>query len=484
MKIVGLPALLVAMLLAVPSTASGQRVGFAPEDPDAPLVQPAPTPTPSIDATPLPQEVETELDRKVEVAPSRTADAEPTTRSPAPGVSIAPASNAAQRVECQEGMAGPFPCKNVDLESMVPLGGAGAGSGNDVWGWTDPKTGREYALVGSALETTFIDVTDPQDPRTVGSLPTAEDAPPDFVLWRDIKVDGNWAFIVSEITGHGMQVFDLRRLRDPASVPQIFTADAVYRGADDEDLELGNAHNIAINEKTDVAYVVGSNTCVSSGPGGQNGGLHMVDISDPKNPKFLNCARVTDPPEHNYVHDVQCVVYRGPDQDYQGREICFGSNEQVVTIYDVTDKSNPVVISQWHYPQAAYTHQGWLSPNHRFFLFGDESDEQAGTVDNTTTYIMDALDLDEPREPKAFAHDTTAIDHNLYIDNDLVYEANYGAGLRILDFNNTSLGNGQLNEVGFFDIRPGPDPPEFVGAWSNYPFFESGIVVMSAIEEG
>ena len=388
----------------------------------------------------------------------------------------------AQTFKCDGGSAGPFPCKNVDLESIFPLGGAGAGNGNDVWGWTDPKTGREYALVGSALETSFIDVSDPRSPRKVGSLPTS--GVPDFVLWRDIKVDGNYAFIVAEHSDHGMQVFDLTRLRDAGPTPQVFTADTVYRGADEDGVELGNAHNVAINEETNFAYVVGSNTCVSPGSDGQNGGIHMVDISDPLKPKFAGCALVTDPASNNYLHDVQCVIYRGPDADYRGREICLGSNEDVVAIYDVTDKGNPRVISQRGYPQASYTHQGWLTEDQRFFLFGDELDEQGGTVENTTTYIMPISDLDEPGVPKPFKHDTRSIDHNLFIEDNRVYASNYGAGLRILEFTNDSLASGRLSEVGYFDIRPGVDEPEFVGTWSNYPYFKSGIVVFTGIEEG
>jgi choice-of-anchor B domain-containing protein len=441
MRIFVLFALLTAVLLAVPPTAAGHGAG---------LVMP------------------------VEALKSSLG----WSGQPSPAAPLADA----QSFKCQNGFAGPFPCKNVDLESFLPLGGAGAGTGNDVWGWTDPKTGREYALVGSALETTFVDVTDPQNPRNVGSLPTS--GVPDFILWRDIKVDGNYAFIVAEHSDHGMQVFDLRRLRNAGSVPQVFAADTVYRGADDTGQELSFAHNIAVNEQTDFAYVVGSNTCDSPGPEGENGGLHMVDISDPENPEFAGCARVTNPPTNNYVHDVECVVYRGPDGKYRGHEICFGSNEDVVTIYDVTNKNSPVVISQRDYPQASYTHQGWLTSDQRFFLFGDELDEQEGKVENTTTYIMETPDLDNPRLPKPFKHDTRSIDHNLYIEGRLVHESNYGAGLRILGFSNRSLKNGRLNEVGYFDIRPNFDEPEFVGTWSNYPFFKSGIVVMTGIEEG
>jgi choice-of-anchor B domain-containing protein len=375
---------------------------------------------------------------------------------------------------CENGTAGPYPCRNVDLESFVSLPQLGGATGNDIWGWTDPQTGREYAIMGTSNSTGFVDVTDPKNPVVVGVLPTR--GTPDFVLWRDIKVDGNYAFIVSEITGSGLQVFDLTRLRGRTS-STVFTSDAAYD-------EFSWAHNIAINTETDYAYVVGSNTC---GNGEENGGLHMVDISDPLNPAFAGCAVVQDADgnddteSNNYVHDAECVVYRGPDGDYTGREICFGSNENVVAIYDVTDKSNPRVISTTGYQTAAYTHQGWLTPDQKYFLFGDELDEQEHGQ-NTTTYIMRADDLDTPRTPTPFLHATRSIDHNLYIHGSRVYESNYMAGLRILEYDKKSLAAGQLREVAFFDVVPGLDEPEFAGTWSNYRFPDSGITVVSAIE--
>ena len=373
---------------------------------------------------------------------------------------------------CENGMAGPYPCKNVDLEGFVPLPMLGGATGNDIWGWTDPQTGREYAIMGTSHGTGFVDVTDAQDPKLVGVLPTR--GIPDYVLWRDVKVDGNYAFIVSEVSRSGLQVFDLTRLRDAGSTPRVFSSDAAYD-------EFSFAHNISINTATDYAYAVGSNTCTENG---EYGGLHMIDVSKPLEPRFAGCATVSDfagEEPNNYVHDVECVIYRGPDADYQGREICFGSNENVVAIYDVTDKANPRVISTTGYPTAAYTHQGSLTRDQRWFLFGDELDEQQNGQ-NTTTYILDVEDLDDPPTPAAFEHESKSIDHNLYTHGARVFESNYAEGLRILDFDNRSLAAGRLNEVAFFDVVPGVDYPEFAGTWSNYRFPGSGTVVVSAIE--
>jgi choice-of-anchor B domain-containing protein len=374
---------------------------------------------------------------------------------------------------CENGMAGPYPCKDVDLESFVPLPALGGATGNDIWGWTDAKNKREYAIMGTSTSTGFVDVTDPKNPVLVGILPTR--GTPDYVLWRDIKVDGHYAFIVSEVSRSGLQVFDLHRLRDAGgATPTVFTSDAAYD-------RFSYAHNIAINTETDYAYVVGSNTC---GRNGENGGLHMVDIGNPLAPEFAGCAVVDDfagSEPNNYVHDVECVVYRGPDADYQGREICFGSNENVVAVYDVSDKANPRVISTTGYPTATYTHQGSLTEDQRHFLFGDELDEQANGQ-NTTTYIMDAADLDSPPTPVPFAHATRSIDHNMYTHGRRAFQSNYTAGLRILEYDDALLAAGRLNETAYFDVVPAVDVAEFAGTWSNYRFPRSGTVVVSTIE--
>ena len=373
---------------------------------------------------------------------------------------------------CENGMAGPYPCKNVDLESFVPLPVLGGATGNDIWGWTDPKSKREFAIMGTSTSTGFVEVTDPKNPVLIGTLPTR--GVPDYVLWRDVKVDNHFAFIVSEISGSGLQVFDLRRLLTAGPTPTVFAEDAAYD-------EFSYAHNISINTTTDFAYVVGSNTC---GVNGENGGLHMVDISQPLQPRFAGCATVDDfsgAEPNNYVHDVECVVYRGPDADYQGREICFGSNENVVAIYDVTDKANPRVISTTGYPTATYTHQGALTPDQRHFLFGDELDEQ-GNGQNTTTYVLDALDLDDPPTPGAHLQPTRSIDHNQYVHGNRTYQSNYTAGLRILQYDDASLANARLDEVAFFDVAPAVDIAEFAGTWSNYRFPRTGTVVVSTIE--
>lgn len=382
-------------------------------------------------------------------------------RTGKPGVGGEVPSEPLFDVACRSGVAGPFPCKNVDLAAYLPLSEiGGADRGNDIWGWTDPDTGREYALMGTTRGTAFVDVTEPTDPRYLGMLPSHQPAQTIFRQWADVKVHANHAFVVSEEPLHGMQVFDLTRLRG-ATEPQTWTEDAHYG-------LFGGAHNIAINEDSGFAYAVGTLTC--------DGGPHIVNIKQPTNPVFAGCVA-----EDGYTHDTQAVTYDGPDSRFTGQEILFNANEDSVTIVDVTDKLAPVQLSRTTYDNASYTHQGWLTDDSRYFLFNDELDERELGI-NTTTYILDVASLTDPVVHDRHVHSTPAIDHNLYVSGDRVYEANYRAGLRILD--TKPIDRGSLREVGYFDVYPGDDAAEFSGAWSNYPYFDSGTVVVSGIEQG
>ncbi len=353
-------------------------------------------------------------------------------------------------------MAGDFSCSGLSLRKRVANDAMGGGDGNDIWGWADAQTSNEYALMVLTNGTAFVDVTDPENPVFLGHLATnTVDA-----AWRDIKVYQDHAYIVADGAGaHGMQVFDLTRLRGVAS-PQTFMADTVY-------IHFENAHNVAINETTGYAYAIGTNTC--------NGGLHIVDISTPNNPMVAGCLADAD------THDTQCVLYQGPDTDYTGQEICFSSNGDHLGIANVTNKSAPLTISSTNYPDTGFAHQGWLTEDQRFFLLGDELDETSFNVP-TRTLIFDITDLDTPVFVSAYEAATASIDHNLYILGNRVFQANYTSGVRVLEFGD--LSNMELMEIAFLDTFPGSDAVAFDGLWSVYPFLPSGNIIASDRSNG
>jgi len=302
----------------------------------------------------------------------------------------------------------------------------------------------------------FVDISDPENPIIVGRLPTQTVAS----SWRDVKVYEDHAFVVADAAGaHGMQVFDLSRLAD-AVPPATFAPDAVYA-------DFGNAHNIAIDEDTGFAYVVGSNTC--------NEGLHMIDVSVPINPLFAGCHSPFE------VHDTVCTIYHGPDAAYVDHEICFSSAKDRVEIVDVSNKSAPQTLGTTGYPNLAFVHQAWPTEDHRYLFVNDEIDEGV-FGGRTRTFVIDIADLDAPAYVTTYEATTTSRDHNLYVLGNRVFQANYTTGLRVLEFADPGLG--EISEVAFFDTYPADDSRDFDGAWSVYPYLPSGNIIVSDISNG
>ena len=356
--------------------------------------------------------------------------------------------------DCEGGFSGPYPCNNYDLIGWMSTSSFGTNTANDCWGWTDPLDNKEYAIYGLSNGTAFIDISDPSNPEYIARVDGAEST------WRDIKVYNNHAFIVSEASGYGMQVFDLTLLRDAVG-GQTLLPSTTYNG-------FGNAHNIVINEESGFAYAVGSNT--------YSGGAHFVNIQDPTNPVEAGGFSGA-----GYSHDAQVINYNGPDLDYVGQEIYIGSNEDEVAIVDVTDKANPVLISTVSYSNTAYTHQGWMTDDHRFFIAGDEVDE-LDFGNNTRTLIFDLTDLDNPVFHFQYLASNSSIDHNGYVKGNTYYLASYSAGMRTFDI--SDIENQSMFENGFFDVHPGDNNTSFDGAWSVYPYFASGNIIISDIHSG
>jgi choice-of-anchor B domain-containing protein len=379
-------------------------------------------------------------------------------------------------IKCVNGKAKVYDCQQTDLLSFLPWNAIGGkqtlnyGSElavriSSMWGWTDPTTKREFAIVGLVDGTAFVEVTDPVNPKYLGDLPLHEGAEPSF--WREMKVYKNYAFIVSDAAGpHGIQIFDLTQLLTVKNAPVVFTETAHYGG-------MGSIHNIAIDTASGFAHPIGGN----SGGESCDGGLHMIDIHTPTAPVFVGCGLDTASHEtKNYVHDAQCVVYHGPDQRYTGRQLCIGSGAVGIQIIDVTDKHKPKRLGVCN---DCGGHQAWLTDDQRF-LYVDHEDGGDGQH-GTRTSVLDLSDLTDPVVAKDYFGPTQAVDHNLYVRGHYVYEANYKAGLRILDISDPK----NPVEVGYFDTTPNAEnDAQYGGAWNNYPYFKDGVVGISSISEG
>eukprot|EP00594_Rhizosolenia_setigera_P008720 CAMPEP_0178970024 /NCGR_PEP_ID=MMETSP0789-20121207/19248_1 /TAXON_ID=3005 /ORGANISM="Rhizosolenia setigera, Strain CCMP 1694" /LENGTH=405 /DNA_ID=CAMNT_0020656355 /DNA_START=204 /DNA_END=1421 /DNA_ORIENTATION=+ len=357
---------------------------------------------------------------------------------------------------------------------------------NDVWGWTDHENGGiEYAIIGLDTGTAFVRIDDPINPEVVGFLRGHTGSGPS--IWRDMKTYKDHVYIVAEAFFHGLQIFDMKSLSmldgvpfsDPTSIEETPSLGGSSSSKPNQ-LEATNhidtfhsAHNLAVNEDSATLYVTGANSCP---------GLLIFDLANATNPEEIGCYN-----DQWYTHDAQCVTYNeGPDADYHGKEICFAFNEDSVDILDVTNKTDIILISHFTYPNIGYTHQGWLNDDKTILFIDDEMDEYVNLVPKTRTIIADVTDLDNPVLLGEHKGRRRAVDHNLYVKDDFVYQSNYRAGLRILDsssFKSEKKIGCRLREVSFFDLFI-DSASIFSGSWSNYPFYDSGVVAMSSIEYG
>ena len=351
---------------------------------------------------------------------------------------------------------GQFDSEKVTLQSWISLtdiqnAGFGThGAANDCWGYVDGE-GREYAIIGLQNGTLFAEVTDPNNPVMIEMISSCSSS------WRDIKTYQDHAYMVSEC-GNGIQIADLSDIGNG----NVTLVDTVLEGGTEA------THNVALCVETGFLY-----RC-----GGSSNGLRIYSLADPSSPVFV--AEWND----KYVHDAQIFVMEsGP---YAGREIAVcsagfngGFSSTGISMVDVTDKSNIVVLTHYEYSSPGYSHQGWCSPDKQYYYHGDELDEQNNNH-ATKTRIVDMSDLTNLSEVGSIQSTNSAIDHNLYCDDTFIYQANYRSGLRIFDASDP------LNptEVAYFDTYPDDDSANFNGMWSNYPFLPSGNVICSDIERG
>ncbi|MEZ6163901.1 MAG: choice-of-anchor B family protein [Phycisphaerales bacterium] len=348
-----------------------------------------------------------------------------------------------------------FSASNITLLAQIPLNnfpGLNTASGNDCWGYVSPS-GREYAIMGVEGGYAFVEITNPTNPVIIDTVTGPSS------LWHDVKVVGNYAYGVSE-GGSGIQVMNLSDI-DNGNVTLVRN----WTGGG-----YSTTHNIVANEDTGSLWVVGSNI--------GNGGLIHINISNPALPQLD--GGWTD----MYVHDAQVVTW--DSGSYAGRELAFcaggfsgGFTETGLRIVDVTNPNNTQTIATLFYPSSGYAHQVWITPDQKYLYLNDELDE-GSSVSVTTTRVINIEDPANPVFVGTYTTGLAAIDHNLYIHDGFVYQANYRSGLRVFD----NLDPTNPVEVAWFDTYPGSDSASFNGAWSSYPFFPSGNVIISDIERG
>lgn len=364
--------------------------------------------------------------------------------------------------KCVRGKAANYPCKGIDLLSHMQFTAAQGGGVADVWGWVDPETEKEYAVLAGSGGVRFVDVTDPENPVYLGRMVTKPDG---ALIWQEIEILNDHAYVVCDLTPCGLQIFDLTRLRGVEAALPVWRPDVV--------LPIGPFHSIASNPDTNHVFLNGNGAVVGSPAGTPL----IFDVSQPLAPVPVGAMA-----DDGYTHDSLCPTYKGPDKRFKGNEICFNFNEDTITVYDVT--ANPVQpeqLARVTYDNADYVHSGALTKDHSYLISTDEGDEIAHLIPSTM-YIWDVRKLDKPKLIGTFVAKSLSIDHNVYSEQDALYHANYNNGFRILDLANAS--KAKLKEVAWFDTMPMVDSADYDGAWAAYPYLPSGNILVGDMNGG
>ena len=315
---------------------------------------------------------------------------------------------------------------------IAPSGGSYT---SGCWGWTDSTTGREYALLGNECGTAVVEITDPLFPVERDFVPAVCSS------WRELQVYSHYAYVVSE-GGGGTQIIDLSYLPDSVHLVRSFTYTQSAKNT-------SRAHTIVIEGS--YMYL---NGCAFWSPGG----ILVFSLADPVNPVFRSeYAR-------NYIHD--CFVHN---------DTIYGAaiNGQGVDIIDVRVKTNPVYLTTITYSGSG-THNCATTENGQFLLTTDEV--------GSTPKTLKVWDLRSPptyTKVAEYVGDPVSIVHNVFVKGDLAFMSYYTAGLKVVDISDPT----HPNEIGGYDTYQGPSGG-YTGAWSTYPFFPSGRVIIGDMVSG
>lgn len=380
---------------------------------------------------------------------------------------------------CVGGFAAGLPCDDVDLLSHVGFTdiSASPSAGNDIWGFVDLNTGREYAIVGFNLGTAVFDVTDAENPLEVGFI-DGQDA-----IWRDIKVyqffdaaADRWnayAFVTTDGSTDGLFVIDMTGL--PHSIQRVNYPSDITRAHNVYATNTDFGTGIALTNDTPALVVAGA---TSNG----NGRFRTYSLANPESPTLVPGGLGT-----GYMHDAASMLIDDSRKDSQcvnaGNycQLLLDFNENSFEIWDVTNSATPVQLSSTPYPNVGYVHSGWWSEDKQYVFVHDELDERDSGLPTTLRAFL-ISDLTSPTLAGTWTGPTNAIDHNGFVRGNRYYMSNYTRGLTVLDITNPAA----PVESGNIDTYPFDDPNDaiFNGAWGAYPFFHSGNIAISDIDSG
>lgn len=295
---------------------------------------------------------------------------------------------------------------------------------NDVWGYTSPD-GHEYALLGVQDGTAIIDISNPAAIREVSFIASTRS------IWKDIKTLGHYAYVVNE-SGGGMQILDL------STLPEKVEVAATYTG-------FATSHNLWIDTERKLLFAEGNH----AEP------VRIFSLENPLAPQKLSFLGVE-------CHDI-----------YAQNGVLYVSEggHGTIGIFNYDDPANPTLTQRFQIRRAGYVHNAWPTTDGRYLM----------TTEENSGKTMKMFDLSDLRSVQQVGEVIAPgeLAHNVHIKGDYAFVSHYGSGLRVYDVSNPM----DMTEVAFWQ-KGERSQSGFVSVWGAYPFFKSGKILASSIEEG
>lgn len=284
----------------------------------------------------------------------------------------------------------------------------------DTWAF-EGVDGRDYAYVGTFLYDWMkaIDVTDPANPVLTDSVQV------DARRINDVKIHPNNRIGVITREGasdrkNGMVLLDLSTPAHPTILSEY------------TDTVTGGVHNVWIDGEHDLVYACHNGT----------NALHIIDISDPRNPKEV--GRWGLDKRRKTLHDV--IVQ-------EGYAYLSYWDDGIVTL-DVGAGTHggtpvePAFVSRYSYPEGN-THVAWRYG--KYLFVGDEIWPDGWDVDARIDargyiHVLDMTDMDSPVEVARYEVPEAGA-HNIWAEMDRLYVGYYQGGLRVLDISGELRGD-------------------------------------------
>ncbi|MGH2575994.1 MAG: choice-of-anchor B family protein, partial [Ignavibacteria bacterium] len=302
------------------------------------------------------------------------------------------------------------------------------------WGYVS-SSGREYAILGCPTGTAFIDITDSANIHEVDFLPGLTSS------WREMKVYGDFAYIVSEATGSGLQIVNLKYLPDSVSLIRTFTFP-------------GYSRTHTISQSGPYLYLNGGNYL--------QGGIFVLDLtSNPTLPVLRGAWEI------EYVHDCRVI------NDTIWAADIFDDN---ISVINALNKDNLTTITQWQNLPNPFPHNCALTTDRRYLLTTDETTSPPGKLKVWNIENLANVTFVTSWQPTGI---TTSVIHNVEIYGNYAIVAHYSAGIRVVNISNPAA----PTEAAWYDTYPLNNAGSYNGCWGVF-MFPSGKIIGSDRQTG